>query len=208
MLNDMWSSTLNLGENYGSRDVGGEVLPNVKMYPDEKRKNLKKAVIDFCDRRGQFNEILFNLLYQLRELESFKMDMLVFYQISLRGIARVDLKGNKIEDPEVYESWLVEIEHFLISEKNQIFSATEMRDFNPHLLKRRFDFDNLNSLHQRVMFMILASVKDAGFSEFCATVYGMRINQFRKELMRAGDELSLSIDSIASVLQEAWYHKS
>lgn len=186
-----------------------EILSDIAIYPSEKKEVLKSAILDFRNRTGDFQKVLFNLLFQLREMETYvqgpswdSLDML--YSAKLRGITKTITGAPlQLEEPEVYEAYILEIEQLLAQEKNEIFSAPEMADFNPPVFKGQFTLNDLNAIQKHVVFMLLSCVKDETFTGFCKNIYGMSIGPFRKELRDLGDKVSLAIESIIPQAQDA-----
>lgn len=182
-----------------------EILPNLTTYPVDKKEALKSAIIAFRNRNGEFNKVLFNLLYQLRKLRESDMKLTFLYSASLEGWP-IDSQGNKPQKPEFYETRFLEIEQLISDEKNEIFSSPEIATFNPLIFEGKFNLNELNPLQQHIAFMLLSCAKDETFTQFCKCVYGASIGPFRKELRDLGDKVSLEIEKIVPKAQDAHIH--
>lgn len=174
---------------------GEDILSTLdEIYPADKKNALRSVLHAFLSRDGStpFNELLFGLLFELRELEIFKHSEIVSYKVGLlqKNMDKIILQEKK----------LLEIEQVLLAGQHYIFSAAEMAEFRPDIMEN-LALDNLSAVQQDAVFMLLSCAKDKDFSEFCKNVYTYRIGGLLKVMKTLGDETSLKIGQLIEKAQ-------
>lgn len=165
-----------------------------EIYPADKKNALGSVLHAFLSRDGStpFNELLFGLLFQLKELETFKNSEIVSYKVGLlqKNMDKIILQEKK----------LLEIEQVLLAGQHYIFSAAEMAEFRPEIMEN-LALDSLSAVQQEAVFMLLSCAQDKDFSGFCKNVYTYRIGGLLKVIKTLGDETSLKIGKLIEKAQ-------
>lgn len=169
-----------------SADNGENLLNNIDY---SEKENLFKALDIFEKNSGDgFEKVLFYLIIQLRDLTKFQ------HKIELMHYTTNENKND-----------ILQIEKYISLISGKILHHPCISGFNPKFFHGLVQFDKLDSLQRKIVFMLLFCANDENFDSFTETEYTYKLSNLMTILQNnRNDNISSNLVKIIKTVNPAF----